>query len=109
MQEKNQENPLTEHIRKLGRLKREVKALSGGRYKELLLTNRQYAFARMLEGETLITAVNNDENPAELSIPVPVQGTRAVDLLTDQEVPMENGRLNVKLLPGGSACVQIFA
>lgn len=109
MQEKNQENPLTEHIRKLGRLKREVKVLSGGRYKELLLTNRQYAFARMLEGETLITAVNNDENPAELSIPVPVQGTRAVDLLTDQEVPMENGRLNVKLLPGGSACVQIFA
>ncbi len=109
MQEKNQDNPLTEHIRKLGRLKKEVRALSEGKYKELLLTNRQYAFARMLEGETLITAVNNDENSAELSIPVPVQGTRAVDLLTDREVTLENGRLNVKLLPGGSACIQIFA
>ena len=41
---------LLEWIKTLGRIRKEHKAFINGRYQELLLTNRQYAFARLLEG-----------------------------------------------------------
>lgn len=70
MEEKYKDCQLTEHIRMLGRLKKELSPLSEGKYRELLLTNRQYAFARIQDDKAVIVAVNNDENPAHVSIPV---------------------------------------
>lgn len=41
-----------------------------------MLTNRQYAFARLDETDALITAVNNDENQsAGVWIPASCDGT----------------------------------
>lgn len=48
---------------KLGAIRQANPALTDGVYRELLLTNRQYAFARILGNEAVITAVNNDANP----------------------------------------------
>ena len=43
-----------------------------GTYRELMLTNRQYAFARVLEDLSLVVAVNNDEQQDGLiSFPAP--------------------------------------
>ena len=45
------------------------------------LTNRQYAFSRSREHGTVISAVNNDEQPASISIPLPCAASDVVSLL----------------------------
>ncbi|MDO4345010.1 MAG: alpha-amylase family glycosyl hydrolase [Eubacteriales bacterium] len=88
---------LTEHIRKLGALRKENEVLAQGTYRELLLTNRQYAFARILDGKVVVVAVNNDENPAEISVPLPVGTDAVTDAFTGEEISLENGRISVSL------------
>ena len=106
MEEKYKDCQLTGHIKMLGRLKKELSPLSEGKYRELLLTNRQYAFARIQDEKAVIVAVNNDENPAQVSIPVPVGGS-AVNAATGEPVNVENGRINAELLPAGSLIVAV--
>ena len=60
---------LTDFLSAMGRIHDGNQEFHGGRYQELLLTNRQYAFARHGEGSVIITAANNDDNEAELDIP----------------------------------------
>lgn len=55
----------------LGALKKEYGMLSEGAYQELLLTNRQFAFARSKDGKMIVTILNNDETPAHLSVKIP--------------------------------------
>lgn len=56
------DNPCTRLLAALGRVRANIPALSYGDYKELLLTNRQYAFARNHNGTTVLITVNNDDN-----------------------------------------------
>lgn len=93
---------LPEYLAFLGKCRAEHPAVGTGKYRELLLTNRQYAFARIGEQETIIVAVNNDENAAELSVPVPVSAQKLINLETQEELQVENGRITVKLQAGGS-------
>ena len=52
--------------------------------------------------------MNNDENPAQVSIPVPVENKRYVNLLTQEEVEPENGRLNFTIEAAGSVLLEIL-
>lgn len=88
---------LLQLISALGALKSQYKELTYGAYKELVLTNRQYSFARILKDKAVIIAVNNDDNPVEMHIPVPIQGKSAVDMLTGEEVVMINNTLSVTI------------
>lgn len=104
------ENPypkLTEYIKKMGQLYKESSILTEGSYKELLLTNRQYAFARIQDQKAVITAVNNDDNPAKVSIPVPVNGTLAVNYLTGEELIIDNGRINLSIKENDGVIIKI--
>lgn len=92
-------------VKKLGQIRAEQPALRLGRYQELLLTNRQYAFARILEEEAVITAVNNDDNEAWLSIRLPLEGRKYRNLVDNEIVSEEGGMLRVKLLPNESAII----
>lgn len=94
---------LKDHITALAKIHKENPELHGGLYKELLLTNRQYAFGRFGDNSLIISAVNNDEQPAALSIPVPFSGTQAINLLDEKAdpYPVENGRLTITLPPNG--------
>lgn len=65
----------------LGRAKQQFSELADGSYKELMLTNRQYAFARVLGQSAMVTAVNNDDNDCQVEIPLPIQGQAAVNIL----------------------------
>ena len=104
---KNPEDPkLLEWIKTLGKIHKEQPALSEGRYQELLLTNRQYAFARILGEEGVVVAVNNDDKPAELRIRQPLDGKSYTSLIDGTEGIVENGNLCVTLQPNES---QIFA
>ncbi len=55
-------NVLTGLISALGRIRQSSQALSYGEYEEILLTNRQYAFARDLSGDRVLVLVNNDDS-----------------------------------------------
>lgn len=54
---------LTAHIKALAEIQKNHPAASQGDYKQVQLTNRQYAFSRSAEGETLLTVINADSNP----------------------------------------------
>lgn len=105
-----EKNACTRLIAALGRIRQQTKALSYGDYNELLLTNRQYAFSRSHEGETVLVAVNNDDNDAQISLPA---GNAPVytDALSKETVRAENGRINISVkknsggiwVPGKSA------
>lgn len=99
------ENDLTKLIRRLGAIHKTETPLHGGAYKELLLTNRQYAFARLAEGQAILTAANNDEKEALLSVPLPVstKETSATDLLTGQSFSIEQNHIQIRL--NGNAAV----
>ncbi len=97
-------SPILEWVKKLGQLHKKFSScLAEGRYRELLLTNRQYAFARFTEKDGLLTAVNNDEKEAELLIPVPFQDKIYVNLETGEEETVENGKIHVSIEAAGSA------
>ena len=93
---------LLEWIKTLGRIRKEHKALINGRYQELLLTNRQYAFARLLEEECALVAVNNDEKEASLSIRLPLQNRSWYDLIHGKSLQEDNGYLHIVLAPNES-------
>jgi len=97
-------NDLTDLIAKLCHIHASNPAFAGGRYQELMLTNRQYAFARHGSHEAVITACNSDDNESNVSVPVPVSGSRAENLMDGSIISVENGRLNLTL-PGNTGVV----
>ena len=91
------DNPLTALIAKLGSIHQAQKALCYGEYKELLLTNRQYAFARCYEDEDVITAVNNDEQSTTLHIPYQGPKTQFKGALSGKDYMVQNGSIEITL------------
>ena len=99
---------LTDLIAQLGQIHSQQEPLHTGRYQELLLTNRQYAFARHGEDSVIITAVNNDDEPAELAIPVPLQAGEAVNLLEPADrLPISDGKVHIKLKGNWGAVLKL--
>ena len=106
---------LTDFISKLGKIHQENEELHTGKYQELLLTNRQYAYARWGNNSLIITALNNDDNEALLNMPVPIQAREAVDLLNRDDttsnettvLSIQNGRLEIKLKGNWGAVLKI--
>ena len=78
---------LTDLITKLAGIHTENPEFHGGRYQELLLTNRQYAFARHAQGSICITAANSDDQESRLSIPVPLHASQAENLMDGSIIP----------------------
>ena len=95
---------LTKYIEKLGEIHGREPEFHNGVYQELLLTNRQYAFARKADHSIAITAGNSDDAPANLSVPVPIHASEAKNLMDGTIIPITNGRLNLTL-PGNSGVV----
>ena len=88
---------------KLGAIRQANPALIDGVYRELLLTNRQYAFARILGNEAVITAVNNDANPVHMEINCPVSASGAQEALTGTDAELRDGRIIWEMPAYGSA------
>ena len=89
-----EKNPCTALIAALGKVRQNTPALNYGSYAELMLTTRQYAFARDLDGVRVIVTVNNDDNAASMDL---AAGNAAeyVGTLTGEKVSVENGRIHV--------------
>ncbi len=90
-------NPVTALCARLGAMKKEYPELTYGEYKELHLTNRQFAYGRVLDGNCIVTALNCDDAPADMEFGVPADGN-VTDLLgCSENVRYENGRISVTL------------
>jgi len=95
-EEKEKNNPFIELISALCKIRSSEKALFCGEYKELLLTNRQYAFSRSAYGKSVIVAVNNDDNEASLSVSAYGCGSYT-GALGGEKYTAADGRLNFTL------------
>lgn len=62
------QNELTEFIREWIHIHRENEAFHNGDYRELVLTNRQFAFLREKNDSRVIVAINLDSQPASLHL-----------------------------------------
>lgn len=90
------DNAFTRLIAALGKVRSQTKALSYGDYRELVLTNRQYAFSRSTEDETVLVTVNNDDNSAFLTLPAG-SSSAYVGALSGVQVTAQGGNITVNL------------
>lgn len=84
-------NPFARLISALGEIRQNTEALSYGDYKELVLTNRQYAFSR----GNVIVSVNNDDNEAEISLPAVCN--EYTGTLSGEKVTANGGKITVRI------------
>lgn len=94
-------------IQTLGQIRKANPAAVYGKYRELYLTNRQYAFARMTDEEAVIVAVSNDEQDASIYVPVPIQGKRYQDAVTKELYTGQSGQIRIDL--GVNGCKILVA
>ena len=105
---KEKDSKIMQHVKWLGNLhKKYTDCLAYGRYRELLLTNRQYAFVRFTQEQGLVVAVNNDEQEVNISIPVPFENKRYINLETEEQIPVEGGRICLTMKAAGSTFIEI--
>ncbi len=91
-----QKNNLANFISRLGKIRLETKALSYGDYKELLLTNGQYAFSRNYAGQSVIVAVNNSDH--DFTTKLPAQNTgEYVGGISGAKAPVLEGCISVNV------------
>ena len=91
-----------------GAIHQAQRALTDGVYRELLLTNRQYAFARHGDHQAILTAANNDDNAAYLQVPLPFHTTaeQATDLITGKSFLIDKNTNKIQIeLEGNSAVI----
>lgn len=94
------ENPFTKLIVALSDARKNYKAISYGDFRELTLTNRQYAYSRNYNGECVAVTVNNDDNPAGFTINVE-GSSKFTGLLSGTTVDVNNGTISVTV--GGNS------
>lgn len=91
-----QNNDLTNLISRLGAIRTGTKALSYGDYKELLLTNCQYAFSRTYNGQSVIVTVNNSNSDFTMSLPTQME-EEYIGGLYGERVFVTDGRISVNV------------
>ncbi len=94
-------NPHTRLIAALGNIRQNTPALSYGDYQELLLTNRQYAFSRNLNGQSVIVSVNNDDSDYVMTLRAG-SAAQYIGALSGEKVSVNGGNIvvNVKANSG---------
>lgn len=91
-----EKNPCTRLIAALGLVRRHTAALSYGDYRELLLTNRQYAFSRNYNGVSVVVTVNNDDSDYVMTLPAG-NAARYRGALSGETVSVNNGQIVVNI------------
>ncbi|MBQ8189960.1 MAG: alpha-amylase [Lachnospiraceae bacterium] len=89
-------NDYTKLIAALGKVRKSTAALSYGEYKELILTNMQYAFARNYNGQSVIVTVNNADIESTLTVPAG-NVSEYIGGLSGMKVPVNNGNICVTI------------
>ncbi len=91
-----EKNPFTRLISALGKVRKHTPALSYGDYRELLLTNRQYAFSRNHNGASVLVTVNNDDSDYVMTLPAG-DAAEYQGALSGERVSVNGGSLTVNV------------
>ena len=89
-------NPCTKLIAALGKIRQNTPMLMFGDYKELELQTTHFAYARVLDGQYVITTVNNGENDVSMNLEAGCS-TEYVGALTGERVAVNGGRIQVRV------------
>ena len=89
-------NSYTKLIAALGKIRQNTPALCYGEYKELLLQTTHYAYARMLDGKSVITTVNNADNDVCMNLQAG-NSTEYIGALSGEKVTVVDGCIEVKV------------
>ena len=108
MQTKNKDNLLTHTIKKLANVRKNYLSLSYGKYKELFLSNEQYAYARYLDDEMLVVALNNAQTTAQVSIPIPATYQNAHSLLDDTKYVIQENSITIQLEANSASLLKLI-
>ena len=92
-------NPCTQLIATLGKLRQNIKALCYGEYKQLQLQTTHFAYARILDGKSVIITVNNGDQEVAMNLEAGtmLQEPEYVGALTGKRVPVRDGRIQVNV------------
>jgi glycosidase len=89
------------HVQRLARLRASLAPLRRGDTRNLLVDEQQWAYARVLDGEAVVVALNNAAAPATLDIALAglglADGTELEDGLTGSRHRVSGGRLQLTL------------
>ena len=89
-------NPCTRLIAALGKIHRNTPALCYGTYPELLLQTTHYAYARILDGKSVITTINNADHDVVMDLQAG-NATEYIGALSGERIPVNGGHIQVKL------------
>ena len=89
-------NPYTKLIAALGKLRQNTPALCYGDYQELELQTTHFAYARNLDGKSVITTVNNGDNDVTMELACG-NSAEYVGALSGERVSVNGGRIRVKV------------
>ncbi|MBR5584058.1 MAG: alpha-amylase [Lachnospiraceae bacterium] len=87
-------NECTKLIAALGKIRQNTPALMYGEYKQLVLQTTHFAYARILDGKSVITTVNNGDNAVSMNVEAG-NSAEYVGALTGQKVSVDGGRIQV--------------
>jgi cyclomaltodextrinase / maltogenic alpha-amylase / neopullulanase len=109
----NNKNELEEKVFRLicllGEAKRKYVELTNGKYMEIMLTNRQFCFGRLMEKSAVITAVNNDDNEVQMNITLPMKGDRGIDVLSGEVIEIEGDMIHINVEGNGGRMIHLMA
>ncbi len=88
------DNNLTKLLMRLSKIRKENKALSYGSYREVLLTNQQYAFYREYAGESVLVCVNNSNQDSVINVAAG-DCTAYIGGLSGETITATDGRFSV--------------
>ena len=89
-------NPYTKLIAALGRIHQNTPALCYGDYQELELQTTHFAYARTLDGKSVITTVNNGDNDVTMNLACG-NSAEYIGALTGERISVNGGRIQVRV------------
>ena len=89
-------NECTKLIAALGKIRQNTPVLYYGDYKQLLLQTTHFAYARILDGKSVITTVNNGDQEVFMNLEAGYSA-EYVGALTGQRVSVNDGRIQVSV------------
>jgi glycosidase len=103
-----EEQTVYSHLQKLAKLRAELEPLRRGALVNLFISDQQYAYARTTRDGSVIVVINNDGQPATISLSVSGTGLENGSKLSDRlaitgEVSVDDGSIRVALPPRSAA------
>jgi len=89
-------NPYTKLIAALGKIHQNTPALCYGDYQELELQTTHFAYARTLDGKSVITTVNNGDNDVSMNLACG-DSAEYIGVLTGEHISVNGGRIQVRV------------